>query len=200
MPSSEKPLTLRERNKLLRRQAILDAARELLLEVGYDAVSIEGIAARADLTKPTVYAYFESREEILLAAYLQVFDHMEAILSAAAALTTPKAKLSHFVREVLTANFASRLPLYSWPPQDILSHPTVIERRDFIRQSVVAILQEGQAKGEFASDLEPVVAVQFVLSVKGNRSLEGFVHHGEIPADEMVEHLHGCVLDAICIP
>lgn len=197
MPIVGKRMTLRDRNKLLRRQAILDAARELLLEVGYDHVTLESIAARADLTKPTVYTYFEGREEILLAAYLQVFDRMEDILREASALDSPFEKLSYFVRQVLTANFASPLPIYSWPPQRILSHPTVIERRDFVRYSLVAILQEGQAKGEFASELDPVAAVQYILSVKGNRSLEGFVQRGEIQSAELIENLHALILDAV---
>jgi AcrR family transcriptional regulator len=36
-------------------RAILDATRRLLLEVGYAALTIEAVAARAGVTKPTVY-------------------------------------------------------------------------------------------------------------------------------------------------
>src|SRR5690242_21796930 len=38
-----------------RRQAILDAAMALIAEVGYDRASVDAIAARAGVSKPTLY-------------------------------------------------------------------------------------------------------------------------------------------------
>src|SRR3954468_25112873 len=38
-----------------RRQAILDAAVHLLAEVGYDRATVEAVAARAGVSKPTIY-------------------------------------------------------------------------------------------------------------------------------------------------
>jgi len=52
----------REREKAERRKAILDCARELILEKGVQQVSIEDIAQKAELSKATVYLYFSGRE------------------------------------------------------------------------------------------------------------------------------------------
>src|SRR3954470_4023103 len=38
-----------------RRQAILDAATHLLTEVGYDRMTVDALAARAGVSKPTIY-------------------------------------------------------------------------------------------------------------------------------------------------
>ncbi len=58
---------LRERNKERRRQAILDAALELLRANDIDAVTIEQIAARAEVSPPTIYNLVGTREQLLVA-------------------------------------------------------------------------------------------------------------------------------------
>lgn len=46
-------------------QAILKAALDLLAEVGYERMSIEAIAARAGVGKPTIYRRYSSKEELV---------------------------------------------------------------------------------------------------------------------------------------
>lgn len=53
------------------RVAVLEAADNLLVEVGFAKVTMEGIAARAGVSKPTVYRWWKSKTEILLDAFLQ---------------------------------------------------------------------------------------------------------------------------------
>ena len=48
------------------RQRLLDAARQLASEGGYDAVSMRGVAARAGVSPPTAYQYFASRDHVLV--------------------------------------------------------------------------------------------------------------------------------------
>jgi AcrR family transcriptional regulator len=52
-----------------RREAILDVAAEVFLEVGYSAASMSMIAARVGGSKGTIYNYFRSKEE-LFGAYI----------------------------------------------------------------------------------------------------------------------------------
>lgn len=53
-----------------RRDAIVAAAAELFCECGYEAASMSTIAARIGGSKATLYNYFTSKEEILLAVLL----------------------------------------------------------------------------------------------------------------------------------
>jgi AcrR family transcriptional regulator len=59
------------------RQAILAAAGELMLEGGLAAASIEAIAARAGVSKATIYKWWSSRNAVALDGFLaQVSDSL----------------------------------------------------------------------------------------------------------------------------
>jgi AcrR family transcriptional regulator len=60
---------LRARQKEKRKQAIMVAAARLFQTEGFNAASMEGIAAAAELSVGTVYNYFKSKAEIGLAIY-----------------------------------------------------------------------------------------------------------------------------------
>lgn len=61
------PLGLRERKKLKTRTAIRRAMYRLIAEQGYEATTIEQIAAAAEVSPSTVFRYFPSKEDIVLA-------------------------------------------------------------------------------------------------------------------------------------
>jgi AcrR family transcriptional regulator len=57
---------LRERKKLRTRQAISEAAIALFLERGYDQVSVADVAAAAEVSKRTLFAYFPTKDDLVL--------------------------------------------------------------------------------------------------------------------------------------
>lgn len=58
-------LSTREKRHQKTKQAILDAARQIIVEKGVDALSIRAIAKRIDYSPAGLYEYFGSKEEIL---------------------------------------------------------------------------------------------------------------------------------------
>jgi AcrR family transcriptional regulator len=70
-------LSRRERERLVRRRLMLDAARAVFAEKGYAEATLDEIAQRAEFGKGTLYNYFEGgKEEILFA----VFDDLHTAL------------------------------------------------------------------------------------------------------------------------
>jgi AcrR family transcriptional regulator len=56
--------------KEVRRRAILQAARDLAREVGPIELGLNELGRRSGVSKPNIYRYFESREEILFRLYV----------------------------------------------------------------------------------------------------------------------------------
>jgi AcrR family transcriptional regulator len=77
---SEPRLSRRDRRRLDTREEILVAARELLLEVGPEALSLRQVARRADFSPAALYTYFASRDEIVAALFAESFERLDAYL------------------------------------------------------------------------------------------------------------------------
>ncbi len=54
----------RKREQAVKKKAILRAARKLFFDKGFRSVTVENIAHRAEISKGSVYIYFNSKEEI----------------------------------------------------------------------------------------------------------------------------------------
>ncbi len=59
----------RQRSRDEKRDAVLRTAARLFLEEGYHRAALSEVAARLKITKPALYNYFRSKEEILLACF-----------------------------------------------------------------------------------------------------------------------------------
>ncbi|MFB7464842.1 TetR/AcrR family transcriptional regulator [Streptomyces sp. NPDC056224] len=65
---------LRENKKLRTRHRLAATALELFLERGFDAVSVADVAAAAEVSKPTLFRYFPSKEDLVLDRFA---DHQD---------------------------------------------------------------------------------------------------------------------------
>lgn len=60
--------------KRARRQSILKTAEQILRSDGFDAFTMNSLAKTTGLAKGTLYLYFSSREELVLALYIHLND------------------------------------------------------------------------------------------------------------------------------
>jgi AcrR family transcriptional regulator len=73
----------REREKQERRQSILEAAREVFFEEGFHRATVDMVATRAEVSKGTVYIYFDSKETLLADLLLEGLNALVETLEAA---------------------------------------------------------------------------------------------------------------------
>lgn len=140
--------------------AILGAARELLVEVGYAGLSMEALAARARVSKPTLYLRYPSKGAVVWDAVFGktktlampdtgdlLADLREAFQWAAAEFTAPEA------RGALPGMLAE---LTSSPELAQSVHARVIEPEyDRVR----GLLERAQRRGEIRADADLPLAI-----------------------------------------
>ncbi len=73
-------LTRRDRRRLSTRAEILTAARELLLEVGPEGLSLRQVARRADFSPAALYTYFPNKDSLVSSLFAESFERLDAYL------------------------------------------------------------------------------------------------------------------------
>jgi AcrR family transcriptional regulator len=79
----------RPEEKEARREQILEAARVMLAERGGLELSLSELARRSGVSKPNVYRYFESREDVLLQVWIEEVRELGTRLERAFAAIVP---------------------------------------------------------------------------------------------------------------
>lgn len=65
------------------RDALYSAFISLIVERGYDAISVQDIIDAADVGRTTFYAHFKSKDELLLFGFHRLRDELHSLLDAA---------------------------------------------------------------------------------------------------------------------
>lgn len=103
-------LPRRERERLLRRQAMLAAARDVFAERGYVHATLDEVAERAEFGKGTLYNYFPGGKDELLRSVLdELFDEIEALMEP---LLTAAVSDTEAFRRALHAYFTRSARFY----------------------------------------------------------------------------------------
>ena len=80
-----------------RREEILQAAKELFLEEGFDSTTIRRIADRVGISAPALYLYFTDKEALMLALCDQTFAHLiEAVGEIERTVANPLERVRRF--------------------------------------------------------------------------------------------------------
>lgn len=89
----DKRLSRWDRRRAATRAEILSAARELLLEVGPEAISLRQVARRADFSPGALYTYFSSRDEIISSLFKESFERLDSYLRRVPVTLSPEKRI-----------------------------------------------------------------------------------------------------------
>jgi len=173
----------RDRRKLAMRQALLDAARSLLVSRSMDALSIDDIVERADVARGTFYNYFPDKEALERELASQTRARMEnEIAGVNKGISDPAQRIARV--------FLSMLRLGITAPQQATAmmrlFPRATDPTAPINSGARRDAAEGMAQGRIVADSEDVVVayVTGVITAGINRALD-------LPADHVREFAQG---------
>ncbi len=142
-----------------RRSQIVDAVLKVVAEHGVPGATVARIAAAADVSEGTLYVYFGSRDEILMAALDSIFADMAALIDSSAGMTADErltviAKRHAELMKTERSGFA--MPwiefIAAGPQMGLREAVARVQTRAF--DKMLAIVQEGQAEGTIRKDLD----------------------------------------------
>ncbi|HZA79689.1 MAG TPA: TetR family transcriptional regulator [Acidimicrobiales bacterium] len=97
---------LRERKKARTREAIIDAALDLFARKGFDATTVEDIAAAADVSPRTFFRYFDSKLDLVMARNEAHGEKLGPLIEARPPEEGPLEALRHVLRAELSERLA----------------------------------------------------------------------------------------------
>jgi AcrR family transcriptional regulator len=118
---------LRERKKLATRLALHQAALELVAERGLDGVSVDDIAARADVSPRTFFNYFPSKDDAVIGVDPDTPRRLAEAFAARPVNESPVQAL-HGVLLARAADMAEEPQLWPLRIRVIESHPVLLAR------------------------------------------------------------------------
>ena len=138
------------------RIAVLHAADDLLVERGFAAVTIEGIAARAGVAKQTIYRWWPSKVDVLLDTLIEDSQQSLAVPSTGSAIEDARRylrSLAVFIADDPAGQVLLALIGEAQHDKEMASvfHARYLDPR---RREEHAMLARGVASGELPPDLD----------------------------------------------
>lgn len=185
-----------------RSRAILDAARDVFCEHGFEAATVASIAERIGVVEGTIYKYFDSKRGLLLAVleswYRQlVAEHTEALAGISDTRARLRLLIWRHLRTVAESPALCGLMFrevrgeYDYPGSRL--HQLNREYTDLL----LGVLRDGVQAGEIRSD--------FPLTLVRDMIFGGIEHYtwafrrdgGELDIEGTADHIHGLIWNGI---
>jgi AcrR family transcriptional regulator len=152
--------------------AILRAALEILDQVGYGSFSVEAVAARAGVGRPTIYRRWPSKLELAVEAAVRLAPPLKVIETSDAL-----ADLRHLVSELvpdMTNSATGRAIIALASDPDV--HAELADRLDerYLqprRAVLLALLQRAVDAGQIRPDLDPQMLIDLIMGAATYRWL-----------------------------
>jgi AcrR family transcriptional regulator len=158
----------RERKKEETRGSILHHAIALFRAKGYYKTSMDEIAEKVDVSKPTLYNYFPDKGSILVAYFQSVFAEygkdVEASFQSSLGIRAKLEHLLEFKNQTLgddielTGNYL-KYRLQTIFEKDLFDNPD----RSGLENVILKIMVKAQQSGELRSDVTPLVLTRTFL-------------------------------------
>jgi AcrR family transcriptional regulator len=143
-------------------KAILDATLELLADVGFSALKVEGVASRAGVGKATIYRRWRSKLPLVVEAF-SLLPSLEEVDSGDL-VTDLKQMLRAYLELFNSTPLGTVLPSLAGERRhnqalSKLLDPVLRERRQPLRRA----LERAVARGELPADLDLELAVDLIV-------------------------------------
>lgn len=175
-----------------REDAIIIAVNRLLAEKGFDAMTVDEVAAQVGIAKASLYKHFSSKEELAAAAMVRVMRKAQDFIAALPPQASALEQLRAVVRWTMALKLAGEMP--SLPSQNSTLRAALIANKDYldglmdVSDKLGAWIEAAQAQGSLNPAL-PAIAVLYTLYARACDPVLEFLQMGGQHTDEQIVDL-----------
>ena len=172
-----------------REAAIIQSVNRLLAEKGFDAMTVDEVAAEVGIAKASLYKHFTSKEELACAAMVTAMRKAQDFIQDLASDLSPMDKLRAVTRWTMTLKLQGQMP--SLPSQNSSLRATLMASKDYmdglmqVSDALGGWIEEAQAQGLINKALPPV-AVLYTLFARACDPVLEFLKMGEQHSEEQI--------------
>jgi len=172
-----------------REAAIIQSVNRLLSEKGFDAMTVDEVAAEVGIAKASLYKHFTSKEELACAAMVTAMRRAQEVIQSTDASLPPLDKIKAVTRWTMTLKLQGLMP--SLPSQNSTLRATLMGSKDYldgvmeVSDALGGWIEEAQAQGQINKAL-PAVAVLYTLFARACDPVLEFLKMGEQHTEEQI--------------
>lgn len=185
-PKTPKP-SFKAQMLAAREQAIIDAVNRLLSEKGFDAMTVDEVAAAVGIAKASLYKHFPSKEDLGAAAMAHLMDRANAFLSALDEAMDPLDKLRATVEWTMRLKLSGSMP--TLPSQNSTLRAALFAHRGYmdglfaVSDMIGGWIEQAQAQGSINPQL-PAIAVLYTLYARACDPVLEFLKMAQLHSDD----------------
>ena len=172
-----------------RETAIIQSVNRLLAEKGFDAMTVDEVAAEVGIAKASLYKHFTSKEELACAAMVTAMRRAQEVIQSMDPKLAPLEKIKAVTRWTMTLKLQGLMP--SLPSQNSSLRATLMASKDYmdglmeVSDALGGWIEEAQAQGQINKAL-PAVAVLYTLFARACDPVLEFLKMGEQHTDDQI--------------
>ncbi|RYF42045.1 MAG: TetR/AcrR family transcriptional regulator [Comamonadaceae bacterium] len=181
--------SFKEQMLVAREEAIILAVNKLLAEKGFEAMTVDEVAAAVGIAKASLYKHFPSKEDLAAAAMVRIMKRTGDFMAGLPGAMDPLDKLKAVARWAMEVQLAGEMP--SLPHQSSSLRTTLMGNRAYIDRLVTVSdtlggwIQAAQANGTLSSKL-PAIAVLYTLFARACDPVLEFLRVGGNYSDTQI--------------
>lgn len=191
MTTAKEPVKKSFKTQMLeaRELAITASVNRLLSEKGFDAMTVDEVAAEVGIAKASLYKHFTSKEELACAAMVTAMRKAQEFIQSVPADLPPIEQLKSVTRWTMSLKLQGLMP--SLPSQNSSLRATLMGSKDYmdglmeVSDALGHWIEKAQAQGQINPTL-PAVAVLYTLFARACDPVLEFLKMGEQHTDEQI--------------
>ena len=177
---------LRERLREVREELIVEAAFDLLLEVGYADMTMDHVATRTGMSKATLYQFFPSKQELAMAVVVRNMTRNLAVLDSFGPEVGPVERMERGLRQCLHNRSRFDSDHMGIPHSMIYQHPSIQRCKADLHARVGSLVEAAKAAGEIVPEVTPTIAMALCEALF-HANFEEIAARDGIPVDDVVD-------------